>query len=405
MKRYLSQVVVFVAVFAAVVGYGQFCEWQVARAEAAAPVALSKAFAREEGVMADWTVTDAGDATYNGIFTLAGTHNEAPYYVKGEGAAARYLYSSLPDPDFVWGLGPAFGEAIYYGASNTALPANDWSVGTGTPPAPTVAACAPTSFTPVGFFYKRTGDDSAGVVAVIINGVNNTSEEVKHARLIQVTWNEPNTVIDGSVVVDVLPGTGKTVASGPTITGLCNLTSYIFLWAEDDTVTVDLDGDPGFEVLNWVWPWSTSSNVPRWEVTLGQIPAGPSYTTQVVSLGEGEKLSSYSTLLDAGEAVAASSISVLQRVTASFASGYTTTARPYVYARSSYGVLGAVSAEAASAYSTRGTVANKVAGSSYGVLRDAGDAAFASAYTIESGGDGGPVILALLMAAGNVIDD
>ena len=87
--------------------------------------------------MADWTVTGAGDDSYNGDYTEAGTHNEKPYYTHGEGAGTRYLYwdgaAWLLQDSINPGENPA-----YYGTGDD-LPASPWTAWEGTPPAPEVS--------------------------------------------------------------------------------------------------------------------------------------------------------------------------------------------------------------------------------------------------------------------------
>ncbi len=99
--------------------------------------------------MSIWKVSGAGDDSYNGDYHEAGTFNGVPYYVHGSGDATRYLYrafAAVGPGYYVWRLNttllaeptPSLGDP-YYGALDAELPANPWSVGTGTEPAPTLA--------------------------------------------------------------------------------------------------------------------------------------------------------------------------------------------------------------------------------------------------------------------------
>ena len=89
-----------------------------------------------------WQVVGAGDASYNGEYSLQlGLHDGAPYYkVTGE---ERYLY--LTDINFAWQLADVLGDEFdsAYDGSSSVLPANSWGVtpGKGTPPAPTLYPC------------------------------------------------------------------------------------------------------------------------------------------------------------------------------------------------------------------------------------------------------------------------
>jgi len=90
-----------------------------------------------------WTVSGAGDTSYNGVYSEAGTHNGQPYYTYGTGEATRYL--CWDSDGSVWSLADELGSAFgaYGGDSGEAnLPANPWEqgAGSGTLPAPTVAA-------------------------------------------------------------------------------------------------------------------------------------------------------------------------------------------------------------------------------------------------------------------------
>lgn len=84
--------------------------------------------------MQKYIVSGAGDGTYNGTYTSAGSHGGSPYYAKA--APVRYLYIVLAQ----WMLGDALPMmfADYFGTDGEALPANPWSVGGGVGPAPTV---------------------------------------------------------------------------------------------------------------------------------------------------------------------------------------------------------------------------------------------------------------------------
>jgi hypothetical protein len=138
MKTYLPHVLTFVLVFALVVGYGEVCEWQANRPEAvAAPEPV-----RSVDGMAGWLVSGAGDGSYNGAYTEAGTYNGFPAYEIAGGG--RFLWA-MPEMELIqWFLSESLGgAAAYVSAFDTALPANPWSAVLGTDPAPTVSEYVP----------------------------------------------------------------------------------------------------------------------------------------------------------------------------------------------------------------------------------------------------------------------
>lgn len=104
-------------------------------AAASAPAALSS----EVGSMSEWMVSDAGDATYDGLYTEDGTYNGKPAYTNGTNWLWWY------DTGSAWGLSPSKGSVdLYYAGTGADLPAEPWSVtGVGTAPAPTVTAAEP----------------------------------------------------------------------------------------------------------------------------------------------------------------------------------------------------------------------------------------------------------------------
>lgn len=389
MRKYLLQVVFFAAVFGAVVGYCRVCEWQSARAEVEvvdAATDLPGPYACMEVGMADWTVSGAGDASYNGDYTETGTANSKPYYVGGSGS--RWLFWDTGQ----WCLGEDDSVGLHaYQGTGADLPASSWSVnaGVGTAPAPTVAAATPSRgclTNPIAVLV--TGNSYPNGAVVTVTGLNNTGAEDQYVYFWHYTATEPHTYAwNRSYGTYLAPGaTNQTAQTSPI---QCGPNGALFvLRADSDDVTIDLDGAAGYEVLSEV------GNV----VTIGQIDPGPDSSVADSTPAEaGESGSAYSTLLDIGDAESASAYTVHQRVVATFASAYTALVRPHVWARSNYGVFGAVSAEAASAYSTQGTVASRTFPSSYGVAGDAGDAEFATAYTVEGTVGGGPGMLMMML--------
>jgi len=116
--------------------------------------------------MSSWTVSGAGDESYNGVYEEVGTYNGYPYYQKGEGDNARYLFVAYREIlndiwGYIWALGPGLdGNLAYHpehspGSEPVPLPDNPWSVGTGTPPAPTLSEMAYTADKPQ-FLSDRT---------------------------------------------------------------------------------------------------------------------------------------------------------------------------------------------------------------------------------------------------------
>jgi len=95
-----------------------------------------------------WKVATADDSSYNGVYMPAGTVNGETYYTYQSSSGLRYLYSATnPIGSDVWRLNTATHDDeypptsdAYYSDFMEALPANDWSAGTATPPAPVLSA-------------------------------------------------------------------------------------------------------------------------------------------------------------------------------------------------------------------------------------------------------------------------
>jgi len=88
--------------------------------------------------MAEWRVSGAGDGSYNGDYSAAGTHNGKAYYTGG--SPTRYLHWDSGSSE--WWLGTALGIDDYHG-TGADLPANPWTTGMGIEPAPTVEEALP----------------------------------------------------------------------------------------------------------------------------------------------------------------------------------------------------------------------------------------------------------------------
>lgn len=180
--------------------------------------------------MADWIVSDAGDDTYNGDYTEAGSFGGKPYYTKA--SPTRYLYW-----DGLWILSPVLisGPGEYYYGTGSDLPANPWYVGaTLSPPAPTVSAWAPPVETPWGPLipikaqeYLATSNTSIAAIRVNCRDVGgwgrlraalyDASED-----LIAVTQEGHATAAGGWVELQ-FAGTYPTLSNG--------LTYYLAAWA------------------------------------------------------------------------------------------------------------------------------------------------------------------------------
>jgi len=104
--------------------------------------------------MADWIVSGAGSEEANGGYTYAGTFVGMPYYVNSGGcklcwspAAMRWIIikgAAVYAPDQVLYVGQNVFDPVT-GMYRSDLPANEWSVAWGAPPAPTVTAGSSTS--------------------------------------------------------------------------------------------------------------------------------------------------------------------------------------------------------------------------------------------------------------------
>jgi hypothetical protein len=133
--------------------------------QTAVPVKISVGWQGGKVSLADWVVTGAGDATYNGEYHESGTFNGQPQYVN---ASARYIFWSS-GAGGRWAMAAYPPDEIYY--NGAALP-GEWSVGDGTPPAPTVAAGTPAPDTylsiPRGQLLQATGTKVYGLQVSII---------------------------------------------------------------------------------------------------------------------------------------------------------------------------------------------------------------------------------------------
>lgn len=97
----------------------------------------------------EWVIEGSGIATYDGVYTLAGSYHGYPYYTNADGRYLSY-YTYLGQNRWVLGSAVNAGAA-YYGSVTPDLPANAWSaVGLGDTP-------------PVGDEYlERWGLDASG---------------------------------------------------------------------------------------------------------------------------------------------------------------------------------------------------------------------------------------------------
>ncbi len=89
---------------------------------------------------ADWVIGGAGDASYNGDYSVAGTHGGKTYYVGPSPTNNRYLFWEIYSE--LWLLADALEDATSgYSGTGADLPANPWSVwlGEDMAPAPTLS--------------------------------------------------------------------------------------------------------------------------------------------------------------------------------------------------------------------------------------------------------------------------
>jgi len=101
--------------------------------------------------MASFVITNAGDATYNGVYNESGTYNTKPAYVLNPGGTERWLFyggfgvpTPVPPDGYCWCLndekidvsgGDGSGFAYYYAEGTEATPPEGaYTAGTGTPP-------------------------------------------------------------------------------------------------------------------------------------------------------------------------------------------------------------------------------------------------------------------------------
>ena len=158
----------------------------------------------------DWVVSGAGDSNYNGSYIETGTQNGDPYYVYN----SRYLFRATnPTSQEVWRLDTAMhGDLFapfsddYYGQISAALPANSWSVGTGTGPAPSLAVGGDPTYT-LATAGSKTVNCNNLVVGDGTNGVELTSDTY-----------DPTLNVDGDMTI-VASGTFTASNSGTTTFG------------------------------------------------------------------------------------------------------------------------------------------------------------------------------------------
>lgn len=393
MRRYLPHVLTFVLAFALVVGYGEFCTWQVNRPEAvAAPEPV-----RSVDGMAGWLVSGAGITDYNGEYSAAGSHGGKSYYTHVGTLKTYYLFWDNAGYGSQWLLGEDMedaGGASAYGGAGETLPANPWSVLLGEAPAPNLSEiiddAGESLESPVGVLIDEDPDGWWDLTVTVANVSNTSESESQDVICAWYTESEPYTLITYETET-VIPGSKGTVTFNfgrhPEVHG------FLLIWGAP-FIRVPLVSGAYYEALNvgWVFP-----DPPR-IITLGSRLSGPEMTTGAeAEPGPGDRLSGYSTLLDVGAVEFASGIGVMQHVEAEFSSAYTTAIRPGVYAPSAIGIFGEVSAEAASAYSTRGERVEKQVLTSYGVMQNMALAEFPTAYTIESTIGGGPGMLLMAL--------
>ena len=138
----VRNVVIFAVALAVLYGWGKLARQQDAQTDVTAEETAVATVTLEGDGMADWRVTGAGDNSYNGDYSEAGTFEGKPYYTYNSASGTRYLYwaSDLAR----WALSDALASLPtdgYLGAdAEEALPANPWGTNNGTPPAPTVSA-------------------------------------------------------------------------------------------------------------------------------------------------------------------------------------------------------------------------------------------------------------------------
>lgn len=391
MRAYMPHVLTFLLAFAAVVGYGEFCTWRANRAEAVAAVAAPDQVRSVDG-MAGWLVSGAGDASFDGPYVEAGDHEGVAYYTIGSGVDTRYLFK---DEGYWWLARSLDWAGADYVSAGADLPGNPWDVQIGpSAPAPNLSEiiddAGETIEDPVGVLIDEDPDGWWDLTVTVANVSNISERESQDVICAWYTKTEPYTLVAYETETFIAGSKGTAIFNfgrQPEVHG------YFLVWGAP-LIRVPLVSGTYFEALNvgWVFP-----NPPR-VITLGSRLSGPEITTgSEVAPGAGDRLASYGTLLDVGAVEFATGYTVMQHVEASFASAYTTTIRPGVYAPTSYGVFCPVSAEAATAYSTRGERIEKQVLASYGVMQNLALAEFPTAYTIEGTIGGGPGMLLMAL--------
>ena len=213
--------------------------------------------------MASYTVTGAGDATYNGDYTLVGNDADGnPYYTIGSGATQRWLALvvglrwELFDTDYQPSPWP---DAGAYVGTGLTLPANPWAQGgdLGALPAPTVSEAA-TTHTIEGTVLESddTPVEDVDVLATLGSTASDTTDaygEYEITGLGDGTWvvttqslalADPHRIwLTGS---PLKPASTSVIFNSPTpITSIIPWTLY---WGAAGQVTIGASGLPGVTV-------------------------------------------------------------------------------------------------------------------------------------------------------------
>lgn len=140
-RAWLPYVLAVLVPAGGVVAYGNVCSWLAVRAEEREKAVTATAATLEVSDMADWLVSGAGDASFDGSYVEAGDHEGVAYYTIGSGVDTRYLFKD----EGYWWLGRSLDWAgADYVSAGADLPGNPWDVQIGpSAPAPTVTEIIP----------------------------------------------------------------------------------------------------------------------------------------------------------------------------------------------------------------------------------------------------------------------
>ena len=366
---------------------------------------------REEGrAMAEWRVSGAGDGSYNGDYSAAGTHNGQPYYTGG--SPTRYLYYGGE----LWGLATELGSFDpAYQSAGAELPGNPWAVYLGTPPAPVVSAIEePENWVsiadPRGVTYEAP---ATAPISAIRARLRSTGEKVSVQGAIYDSTDD--SLVATTAITQAGTDGWVTLAfdSPPTLTE--GVTYYLLVWGASSDAQV---GIIGLETNAWAEVSEESWNSWAEPGDLEQFLGGGSYMVEAADGWMVREWPGGYAVTQRVDMALQSAYGVMGRIEQAWTGAYAVTHRievawPGAYQvycgkvwrqwRGSYAVTTPITKSWAGSYADTRAVLKQHKGS-YAVTRRV-DAEYPASYAVEGGGGTG-IKLAVLqhyMSEGRVL--